>query len=100
LSTTADSDPNDAGRSPLGDSRGVAVGIVASRKVGNAVARNRAKRVLRAALAPLRPHLKAYTRLVLVARRSMIEDGVGAATVEAELAKILEDLGLMQKEGS
>lgn len=97
--TSAPTDVRERSAAP-GDARGVAVGIVASRKVGNAVARNRAKRVLRAAFAPLRSRLKEHSRVVLVARRSIIEDRVAPAVVEAELAEILTSLGLMTKEGS
>ena len=78
--------------------RGVAVGIVASRKVGNAVARNRAKRVLRVAYAALHPRLTAYTHLVLVARRSIIEDRVRSDELRDELEALLGGLGLLTEE--
>ncbi|GAB4495162.1 MAG: hypothetical protein OHK0052_01940 [Anaerolineales bacterium] len=44
------------------------VGVVASRAIGNAVQRNRAKRLLRAAIAPHLPHLPANYHLILIAR--------------------------------
>lgn len=57
------------------------VAVVAGRKVGGAVRRNRAKRRLRAALSLL--ELPTSTDLVVVAR---------AAAVEAPFADLLEDL--------
>lgn len=45
------------------------VAIAASRNFGKAVERNRAKRVLRAALAPFLSELKPGYDLILVARR-------------------------------
>jgi ribonuclease P protein component len=60
------------------------VGFTASRKVGNAVARNRAKRRLRAAAAALLPlHGKAGHDYVLVAR---------TATLTREFDDLLADL--------
>jgi ribonuclease P protein component len=75
---------------------GPRVGIVASRKVGNAVRRNRAKRVLRAALHPLRPYLPAESWLVLVARSSLAQPDVRTQQVERELAALLVRLELME----
>jgi ribonuclease P protein component len=52
---------------------GVRVGFTASRKVGNAVARNRARRRLRAAAAEVLPALgEAGTDYVLVARKATL----------------------------
>ena len=60
------------------------VGFTASRKVGNAVARNRARRRLRAASeAVLKPHAMAGRDYVLVARQ---------ATVERPFPALLDDL--------
>jgi len=51
-------------------------GVTASRKVGNAVARNRAKRRMRALLRQLDPtHLPLGTDFVLVARHSLAKAG-------------------------
>jgi ribonuclease P protein component len=67
-----------AAAAPLG------VGFTASRKVGNAVVRNRAKRRLRAAAAALLPRAgRPGTDYVLIAR---------AATVERPYAALLGDL--------
>jgi ribonuclease P protein component len=50
----------------------VRVGITASRKVGNAVARNRARRLLREATRHLYPHIVPGWDLVLVARPALV----------------------------
>jgi ribonuclease P protein component len=58
---------------PAPEGEGVRVGFTASRKVGNAVARNRARRRLRAAAALLMPHHAADGRdYVLIARAATI----------------------------
>ena len=66
------------------------VGVVASRKVGNAVHRSRAKRLLRAAFDELREQVPAGTRVVLVARRSIIEPSVRSQDVLAEMMDLLQ----------
>lgn len=58
----------------------VRIGIIASRKVGNAVARNRARRLLREAARRLYGNISAGWDLVLVARSSL----VGAKEPEVE----------------
>jgi len=49
------------------------VGLTASRKVGGAVARNRARRLLREAARHLYPHLAPGWDVVLVARPPLVE---------------------------
>lgn len=72
-----------AGR-PTEGAAGLRVGFTASRKVGNAVARNRARRRLRAACeAVLKPHATAGRDYVLVARQ---------ATVHRPFPALLDDL--------
>lgn len=48
-------------------------GITASRGVGNAVKRNRAKRLLREALRPLIPSIKPGQDVVIIARQAILD---------------------------
>lgn len=48
------------------------MGVAAGRSVGGAVQRNRAKRVLRAAMQPLLEHIKPGHDLVLIARQGIL----------------------------
>lgn len=70
----------------------VRVGITASRKVGNAVARNRARRLLREAARHLYPHIAAGWDLVLVARPTLAT--VKEHQVENALQFMLDLAGL------
>ena len=64
------------------------VGITASRKVGNAVARNRARRLLREGVRQLYGNISEGWDLVLVARSSLVE--VKESQVEAALERTLQ----------
>jgi len=67
------------------------IGITASRAMGTAVRRNRARRRLRAALRPLLPALRPGYDLVITARRPLLE---------ASWAEVCEVLGvLLQRAG-
>lgn len=70
----------------------VRVGITASRKVGNAVARNRARRLLREATRHLYPHIATGWDLVLVARPALVK--VKEPQVESALQSTLNLAGL------
>ena len=70
------------------------VGIVASRKVGGAVQRNRAKRILRVAYAQLLDEIAPHA-MVLVARRSAAEPSVRSGEIERELRALLTQLGYL-----
>lgn len=68
----------------LGAAAGMRVGFTASRKVGNAVVRNRAKRRMRAAAARVMPTLgRPGTDYVLIAR---------AGTADRPFAELIADL--------
>lgn len=73
------------------------VGVVASRKVGGAVQRNRAKRLLRTAYRQCLPSINAPTELILVARGSLVDPELRSGVVAAELRAILKGLGLISR---
>ena len=67
---------------------GVRVGVVASRKVGGAVKRNRAKRLLRQASRRIASRwIDRHIWVVLVAKASII--GVGAVEIEDDIERAL-----------
>ena len=67
------------------------VGISASRAIGNAVQRNRAKRLLRAATAELIPTVPPGVDLLLVARSPLLQ--AKSPEVQAALVSLLERAG-------
>ncbi|MBO5252591.1 MAG: ribonuclease P protein component [Clostridia bacterium] len=69
------------------------VGITASKKIGNAVKRNRARRVLRESTRELYPQIKPGIDLVLVSRGKT--PFVNCSIVKTELASALEELGVL-----
>ncbi|MDZ4197896.1 MAG: ribonuclease P protein component [Kiritimatiellia bacterium] len=52
---------------------GIRLGVVASRRVGGSVQRNRARRLLREAFRRRRSEMKSGADVVIVARRSLVE---------------------------
>lgn len=59
------------------------IGITSSKKIGNAVERNRARRVIRAAFSQLEPRLKGNFDIVFVAR---------TRTTRVKMQKVLEQM--------
>lgn len=55
------------------DSDQIRVGVAAGRSLGNAVNRNRAKRLLRAAINPLLPDIVPGIDLALIARKPILD---------------------------
>ncbi|HVN16199.1 MAG TPA: ribonuclease P protein component [Anaerolineales bacterium] len=68
------------------------VGVTAGRTVGNAVQRNRAKRLLREAIRSMLPSLASGWDLVLVARSGMVNASL--EDTRAALATLLHRAGL------
>jgi len=66
------------------------VGFTATKKIGNAVVRNRAKRRLRAIFQELSPHLRSGT-FVFVAKASLAETSYDA--FKSDIKKILKKTG-------
>lgn len=52
----------------------VRVGFSVSKKVGNSVQRNRAKRRLREAISPLLPHIQTGYNLIFIARPAVLDE--------------------------
>jgi ribonuclease P protein component len=76
----------------------IRVGVAAGKRVGNAVQRNRAKRVLRAAIQPYLPRIRAGTDLVLIARESILE--TNTRDVSQILYKQLVKVSLISEENA
>ena len=67
-------------------SDGARLGIVASRKVGNAVARNRAKRLVREAFRTKRELFDADIDVIVIVKRAPAELGLADVVLEWEKA--------------
>lgn len=72
---------------------GVKYGITAGKKIGNAVKRNRSKRVIREAFAVLEPEIKGDWDFVFVARTKTSQ--VKMQQVLNEMRKHFTDLGVI-----
>ena len=68
------------------------VGVAAGKRVGNAVKRNRAKRLMRAALRDLHPKIKTGWDLIVIARTPIIQ--VKMPQVRDALQQLLQRAGL------
>ena len=72
---------------------GIRVGITAGKKVGNAVKRNRARRVIRAAYTAVAPQLSGNWEVVFVARGKT--PFVKCQAVRAQLERTFRSLGII-----
>jgi len=66
------------------------IGVAAGKSLGNAVARNKAKRLLRAAVAPLLPEIEPGYDILLIARKPILK--VNSTQVHQALKKSLQQL--------
>lgn len=72
------------------------IGVTASKKVGNAVQRNRARRIITAAFWPLQEQIKKGYDLVLVARAKT--PLAKSTAIEPVLQKHLQKLGILEND--
>jgi ribonuclease P protein component len=82
-----------AAPNPVGPTR---IGVVAGRKLGTAVARNRAKRLLREAARRLYAHLAPGWDLILIARTAILD--AKEPQVEIALEQVAREAGIWQEE--
>ena len=73
----------------------VRVGFSVSKKVGNAVVRNRVKRRLKAALAPLIKEIKPGHNLIIIARAAILDEPF--LSIEKTLVYLLKKADLLEK---
>ena len=86
---------NLSGQPPHGTPANRALGVVTSRKVGNAVARNRARRLLREAYRLNKQKLKTNLVIVMIARNAI--NGKRLGDVEAEVLRLFRTAGILNE---
>ncbi len=73
---------------------GVRLGITVGKKIGNAVKRNRAKRVITAAFSTVCPKINSDYDFVIVARTRILD--VKSTEISSHLVKILNSYGVLK----
>lgn len=73
----------------------VKVGFSVSKKVGNSVQRNRAKRRLRACITPMLDSIRTGMNLIFIARREVLD--VPFPEMQRQMADVLKRAGLLEK---
>lgn len=81
-----------------GEDAALRLGVVASRKIGNAVKRNRAKRRLREAFRLNRHQFRGKADIILIARQAIIK--AAWPEIEQELLDLADRAGLLAPENS
>lgn len=72
---------------------GIKVGFSVSSKLGNAVVRNRTKRIMRAGFTPLMPDCRRQTAYLFIARKALV--GKSSLVAQQEMRALLLQAGMM-----
>jgi len=75
------------------EGQGLRVGVTAGKPIGGAVVRNRAKRVLRAAVQPLLPQIRTHHDLLLLARPGIRD--ADSRELQQVISALLKKAGLL-----
>lgn len=76
----------------------VKIGFSVSKKIGNSVQRNRAKRRLRACITPMLPSLKKGRNLIFIARRDVLT--IPFAEMQKQMEDVIRRAGLWENNPS
>jgi len=76
------------------EGQGLRVAVTAGKPIGGAVVRNRAKRVLRAAIQPLLPQIRPNLDILLLARPGIRD--AGSSEVQQVISGLLKKAGLLE----